>query len=60
MDVKKSRSVYCTEGEYQRLKVALSLIRLYDRYGSVFFRNNFDKKSFWQIMKGFEKHGQND
>lgn len=37
MSIKKSRSIYCTDFEYERLKVALDTIRLYDRFGSRFF-----------------------
>lgn len=56
-ELKKSRSVYCTESEYQRLKNALTLIRVYDNLGpSAFFGKSFVEESFWKIVKGIDKH----
>lgn len=56
-ELKKSRSVYCTEGEYQRLKNALTLIRVYDNLGPLAFsEKDFVEQSFWKIVKGIDKH----
>jgi hypothetical protein len=56
-ELKKSRSVYCTESEYQRLKNALTLIRVYDNLGSAAFSGKaFIEESFWKIVKGIDKH----
>lgn len=56
-DLKKSRSVYCTESEYQRLKNALALIRVYDNLGPAAFSGKaFIEESFWKIVKGIDKH----
>ena len=53
---KKSRSVYCTESEYQRLKNALTLIRVYDNLGPLAFSEKaFAEQSFWKIVKGIDK-----
>lgn len=55
-ELKKSRSVYCTESEYQRLKNALTLIRVYDNLGpSAFSGKAFVEESFWKIVKGIDK-----
>jgi hypothetical protein len=51
-ELKKSRSVYCTESEYQRLKKALVLIRVYDNLGPLAFsEEGFAEESFWKIVK---------
>lgn len=56
-ELKKSRSVYCTESEYQRLKNALALIRVYDNLGLAAFSGKaFIEESFWKIVKGIDKH----
>lgn len=56
-ELKKSRSVYCTESEYQRLKKALVLIRVYDNLGPLAFsEEGFAEESFWKIVKGIDKH----
>lgn len=55
-ELKKSRSVYCTESEYQRLKNALTLIRVYDNLGpSAFSGKAFVEESFWKIVRGIDK-----
>lgn len=56
-ELKKSRSVYCTESEHQRLKNALALIRVYDNLGPLAFSEKaFAEQSFWKIVKGIDKH----
>ena len=56
-ELKKSRSVYCTESEYRRLKNALALIRVYDNLGPLAFSGKaFAEQSFWKIVKGIDKH----
>lgn len=56
-ELKKSRSVYCTESEYQRLKNALALIRVYDNLGPLALSEKaFAEQSFWKIVKGIDKH----
>lgn len=55
--VKKTRSFYCTESEYQRLKNVLALIRIYDYLGpSGFSGMSFSEEAFWEIVKGNDKH----
>ena len=56
-ELKKSRSVYCTESEDQRVKNALTLIRVYDNLGPLAFSEKaFAEQSFWKIVKGIDKH----
>jgi hypothetical protein len=55
IDMKKTRSIYCTESEYWRLKDALALIRVYDNLGPAAFSGKaFIEESFWKIVKGKE------
>lgn len=55
--VKKTKSIYCTESEYQRLKNALTFIRVYDNLGpSAFSGKAFAEEAFWKIVKGIDKH----
>lgn len=55
--VKKTKSIYCTESEYQRLKNALAFIRVYDNLGlSAFSGKAFAEEAFWKIVKGIDKH----
>lgn len=55
--VKKTKSFYCTDSEYQRLKNALALIRVYDNLGSLAFSEKaFVEQSFWKIVKGIDEH----
>lgn len=55
--MKKTRSFYCTESEYQRLKNVLALIRIYDYLGpSGFSGMSFSEEAFWEIVKGNDKH----
>lgn len=57
--VKKTRSIYCTDSEYRRLKNALALIRVYDNLGPLAFsEKGFAEQSFWKIVKGIDKHEQ--
>lgn len=51
-DVKKSRSVYCTESEYRRLKQFLKIIRLYDCMPLLFLRHKVDVSLFIRILSG--------
>ena len=55
--MRKTRSIYCTDSEYQRLKNALSLIRVYDNLGPLAFSDKaFAEQSFWKIVKGIDEH----
>lgn len=54
--IKNSRSIYCSESEYQRLKIALTLIRIHDSVPVLLQGENIAKESFWKIMKGLEPH----
>lgn len=51
-DLKKSRSVYCTEGEYRRLKQFLEIIRIYDRMPILFLRHKVGIGLFIRILSG--------
>lgn len=54
--VKSTRSIYCTDSEYLRLKNALALIRVYDNLGPLAFSDDaFVSESFWKIVKGIDK-----
>jgi hypothetical protein len=52
MDVKKSRSIYCTESEYLRLKQFLEVIRIYNRMPLLFLRHKVDVGFFIRILSG--------
>lgn len=55
--MKKTRSIYCTESEYQRLKNVLTLIRVYDNLGPLAFsEKDFAEQFFGKIVKGINKH----
>lgn len=49
---KKSRSIYCTESEYRRLKQFLEIIRIYDRMPLLFLRHKIDADLFVRILSG--------
>lgn len=49
---KKSRSIYCTESEYRRLKQFLEIIRIYDRMPLLFLRHKVDVGLFVRILTG--------
>lgn len=51
-DLKKSRSVYCTESEYRRLKQFLKIIRVYDCMPLPFLRYKVDVSLFIRILSG--------
>ena len=51
-DLKKSRSVYCTESEYRRLKQFLKIIRIYDCMPLPFLRHKVDVDLFIRILSG--------
>lgn len=51
-DLKKSRSVYCTESEYRRLKQFLKIIRLYDCMPLLFLRYKVHVSLFIRILSG--------
>lgn len=51
-DLKKSRSVYCTESEYRRLKQFLKIIRIYDCMPLPFLRRKIDASLFIRILSG--------
>lgn len=55
--MRKTRSIYCTDSEYQRLKNALALIRVYDNLGPLAFSEKaFVEQSFWKIVKGIDEY----
>lgn len=56
MDIKKTRSIYCTESELRRLKIALDMIRFYDNCGLMPFKEGDAEKSVLKILKGLEPH----
>lgn len=51
-NLKKSRSVYCTESEYRRLRQFLEIIRIYDCMPLLFLRRKVDVSLFIQILSG--------
>ena len=52
MNTKKSRSFYCTETEYRRLKQFLKIIRIYDSMPEIFLRHKVGLSLFIRILSG--------
>lgn len=50
--MKKTRSIYCTESEYRRLKQFLDIIRIYDRIPLPFLRHKVNVSLFIRILSG--------
>lgn len=50
--MKKTRSVYCTESEFRRLKQFLEIIRIYDHMPLLFLRHKVDVGLFIRILSG--------
>lgn len=50
--MKKTRSIYCTESEYRRLKSLLDMIRIYDNAPSLFTGDDTDGRLLLQILRG--------
>lgn len=51
-NMKKTRSVYCTESEYRRLKQFLKIIRIYDCMPLPFLRHKVHVSLFIRILSG--------
>lgn len=56
MEQKKTRSIYCSDSEFNRLKVALDMIRFYDTCGLMPFKEGDAEKSILKILKGLDSH----
>lgn len=50
--MKKTRSIYCTDIEYRRIKIALRLMRVFDTLSVDNLSSKERSKYFLEIMKG--------
>nr|DAK52643.1 MAG TPA: hypothetical protein [Microviridae sp.] len=56
MDMKKTRSIYCTDNEYKRIKIALRLMRVFDTLSIDNLSSKERSKYFLEIIKGDDKN----
>lgn len=54
--MKKTRSIYCTDDEYKRIKIALRLMRVFDTLSIDNLSSKERSKYFFEIMKGDDKN----
>lgn len=54
--MKKTRSIYCTDDEYARIKIALHLMRIFETLSIDNLSNDDVRAYFLKIMKGEIKH----
>lgn len=50
--MRKTRSIYCSDDEYNRLKIALRLMRVFDALSVDDLSDEQRSKYFLEIMKG--------
>lgn len=55
MEKGKTRSIYCTESEYKRVKIALKIIGAYDIYGSSLVDLNLKYDKSYYSKANFDK-----
>lgn len=54
--MRKSRSIYCSDDEYRRVKIALRLMRAFDALSIDSLSDKQWSKYFLMIMKGDDKN----
>ena len=50
--MRKTRSIYCSDDEYRRVKIALRLMRIFDALSINDLSYEQQSRYFWEIMKG--------
>lgn len=53
--MRKTRSIYCSDSEYKRIKIALRLMRVFDMFSIDDLSVEQQSKYFLEIMKGDDK-----
>lgn len=50
--MRKTRSIYCSDDEYRRIKIALRLMRIFDTLSINDLSHEQQSRYFWEIVKG--------
>lgn len=50
--MRKTRSIYCSDSEYERIKIALRLMRVFDTFSIDNLSVEQQSKYFLEIMQG--------
>lgn len=50
--MRKTRSIYCSDSEYERIKIALRLMRVFDTFSIDDLSVEQQSKYFLEIMEG--------